>query len=311
MAAGAVVDAGRVARRDRAAVAERRRQAGQLFDRRTGARMLVFLQDDRIGTALRHADRHDLGRQIAVFLGGDGPRLAARGESVLVLARHLEFLGDILGGLGHRIGAVLLLHHPVDEAPADRRVVDFGLAGEGRIRLAHDERRARHALHAARDGEFRLAGLDGLGADADGVHARSAQPVDPSARYALRQAGQQQAHPGDVAVVLARLVGAAVDHIVDGFGLDRRVARQQFPDRHGAEIVGAHGAQAAAIAADRSADGIADKRLGHGSTPLAATVHRDSGKRRRSGRHIGRIPRFCNPRSRSRSRRRPASSATG
>jgi hypothetical protein len=37
-----------------------------------------------------------------------------------------------------------------------------------------------------------------------------------AAGHALRQAGQQRGHAGDVAVVLAGLVGAAVDHVVDG-----------------------------------------------------------------------------------------------
>ena len=85
-----------------------------------------------IGVALALRDRHrrDLLGQPAVGLRGDGLVLAAHGERVLVGARHREILGDVLAGLRHGIDAVLLLHQRVDEAPADRRVVDLGVARE-------------------------------------------------------------------------------------------------------------------------------------------------------------------------------------
>jgi len=54
-----------------------------------------------------------------------GPLLRADRERVLIGARHLEFLGDVLAGLGHRIDAILRLHQRVNEAPADGRVVDI------------------------------------------------------------------------------------------------------------------------------------------------------------------------------------------
>ena len=54
----------------------------------------------------------------------------AQRERVLVGARDLELLGDVLGRLGHRIDAVLRLHQRVHEAPADRRVEDLGVARE-------------------------------------------------------------------------------------------------------------------------------------------------------------------------------------
>ncbi len=79
----------------------------------------------------------------------------------------------------------------------------------------------------------------------------------------LRQAGEQQRHARDIAVVLARLVGAAEDHIVDGVPVDGRVARHQRLQRDGAQIVGAHGGQRAAEAADGGADIVADEGFGH------------------------------------------------
>ena len=62
---GAVVDAGRVAGRHRAGLAERRLELGERLERRVGARMLVLVDDDRAGLAARHLDRHDLLGEIA------------------------------------------------------------------------------------------------------------------------------------------------------------------------------------------------------------------------------------------------------
>ena len=73
------------------------------------------------------------------------------------------------------------------------------------------EGRARHRFDAAGDGELDLAGADRARGGADRLHARGAQPVERRARHAVRQAGEQQRHARDVAVVLAGLVGAAVD----------------------------------------------------------------------------------------------------
>ncbi len=47
--------------------------------------------------------------------------------------------------------------------------------------------------------------------------------------HADRQAREQQAHARDVAVVLAGLVGAAEDHVVDGVPVDAAIARRSAP----------------------------------------------------------------------------------
>ena len=60
-----------------------------------------------------------------------------------------------------------------------------------------------------------------------------------------RQAGQQQRHARDVAVVLAGLVGAAEDHVVDRLPIDAGIALHQRLQRDGAEIVGADTATSA------------------------------------------------------------------
>ena len=115
-----------------------------------------------------------------------GALLRAQREGVLVGARDLVLLGHVLAGLRHRVDAVLRLHQRIDEAPAERGVMDFGAALERLLRLAHDQRRARHRFDAAGDGKLGLAAADGARGIADGVEAGGAQPVDGQAGNASR-----------------------------------------------------------------------------------------------------------------------------
>jgi len=158
----------------------------------------------------------------------------------------------------------LCLHHWVDETPADGGIVDGGIAGECRLRLGHDEGRATHALHATRDDEICFAGLDGASSGDYGVHAGAAETVDGGPRHRTRQTGQKQRHARDIAVVLAGLVGAAEDDVVDGFPVDSPVPLDEGLEGNGAKIVGAHRRQRTTETADRRADVVADEGFRHG-----------------------------------------------
>src|SRR5205823_5602878 len=87
-----------------------------------------------------------------------------------------------------------------------------------------------------------------------------------------REPAEQQGHARDVAVVLAGLVGAPEDDVVD------RLAREAVPldhrlDRAGREIVRPDGRENAAVAPDGRADGVDDHRvacLRH--RPILATI---------------------------------------
>ena len=102
----AVVDAGAVARRDRAALGEGRAQAASASRRGVGARMLVAVDDERLALPLRDRDRHDLVGEPAGLDGGDGALLALERERILVLAGDAPPLGDVLRGLAHRVRVV-------------------------------------------------------------------------------------------------------------------------------------------------------------------------------------------------------------
>ena len=78
---------------------------------------------------------------------------------------------------------------------------------------------------------------------------------------------KQQRHAGDIAVVLAGLVGAAEEHFVEPRPVGLVVAGDQRLDRHRGQVVGAHLGERAAVTADRGARGIADKDLSHRTLP--------------------------------------------
>ena len=104
------------------------------------------------------------------------------------------------------------------------------------------------------------------------AEATASRP-DPQSRLIVvpgtrvRQSGQQHRHPGDVAVVLAGLVRAAEDHVVDHRGVEGSVPRQQRRDGVRREVVGTDRGERAAVPADRGADAVHQVgRAGHDSS---------------------------------------------
>jgi len=200
------------------------------------ARVFVLAHHDRVALFLGDGHRHDLARQVPGLLRRHGLELARQGHAVLRFALDLVVGGHVLGSLGHGVDTVLRLHELVDEAPADGGVVHRVGAAEGALGLRHHEGCAAHALHAAGDHQARLTGLDGARGAAHRVQPRAAQSVDGGARHVDRQAGQERGHAGHVAVVLAGLVGAAVEHVGDGGPVHVRVALHQRLDGDGREV---------------------------------------------------------------------------
>ena len=263
---GAVVDARGIAGGDGARIAERGLQLGELFEGRLGTGVFV-LADDRVALATLDGDGGDLAGEEAGGLGSAGLVLATEREAVLGVAGDLELLRDVLAGLRHGIGAVHRLHQPVDEAPADGGVVNLGSPGERFGGLALHERGAGHALDTAGQHEFGLAGADGTGGGADGVEAAAAKAVDGAAGDAGGQPGEQRGHARDVAVVFARLIGAAHVAIVELIPVDAGVALLEHADRVGGQIVGSDVLQRAGVAADRGAREVADEGVRHRNPP--------------------------------------------
>ena len=151
--------------------------------------------------------------------------------------RDAPALGDVLGGLAHRVRVVALGEARVDEPPAEGRVGHLARAAVvGRLGLELDVRRPGHRFDAAADEHVAVADRDRVGRRVDRLEPRAAQPVDGQPADLDREVGEEQRHPGDVAVVLAGLVRAAEDDVLD----ERRVEAGAVDDRAqdgGGEIV--------------------------------------------------------------------------
>ncbi len=226
----------------------------------------MFIPDDggvgRGSWGVGEAHGHDFVIEGAVLLRARGAPLALRGEAILVGARDVVPFGDPLGRLAEGDRPVLRklgIHEP----PADGGIRDLrrgaipGLAG-----LEHHVGRAGHGLHAAGDDALALARHDGLRGTGDRLEPRAAEPVDRLAWDFDRQARKQRRHARDVAVVFARAVGAAEDHVVDQDRIDRG-ALEQRADRDRGEVIGTHGRQRATVSADGRADGVDDYSATH------------------------------------------------
>src|SRR5215203_3135002 len=147
-----------------------------------------------------------------------------------------------------------LLHLRVDQSPSQGGVVHGGVAGGERTRGLRDcPWGAAHGLDTSANVHIGLAQHHGARSLGNSFQPRTAQAVDGDASDLLRETGQEQGHPGDVAVVFAGLVGAPE---VDVLGLGWRYAAPLHEGFEGCgpEVVRTDGAQSAAVAAYGGAD---------------------------------------------------------
>lgn len=154
------------------------------------------------------------------------------------------------GRLRHEADAKGLTHLRIDEAPAQRRVLQLLRTAERRLRLQH-ERCADHVFDAAGSQQFRFAATDCLRRAADGAEDISALPIDRRARHHAWQSGERCGHARDVAIFRARLIGAAEQNVVGRYPIHAGMTLDQDPQRSGGKVVGADRSQRNARTADR------------------------------------------------------------
>ena len=232
----------RVARGDGAALAERRLQRRELLERRVGPRMLV---------AHDVADGDELVVEAAGLGGGRPALLRPKRKRVLVLARDAPALGDVLAGLAHRLEREHLLH-----------AAGSGSASRGSCRRASGRRagtpcRASPSTSGARlidstppatkrsPSPAATAWQAATTAESPEAHSRlTVTPATESGSPARRAR-----HPRDVAVVLARLVGAAEVDVLDLACVDAR-ALHGGRDHLAGQVVRPHARERAAVTPD-------------------------------------------------------------
>ncbi len=258
---GAVVDARGIAGGDAAAGSYHRAKFSQIINGRVATGVLVARHHDRITLGAPHRNRHDLAVEKTGLLRRQTTLLGAQCERILIVAGNVEFGGNVLRSLGHRVNPVLRLNGRVDETPADGRVLDARAARISGLRFAYHEWRTRHAFDSASDDQIRFAAADRARRLRHCFQPGGAESVHRAARNIDRQAREQPDHAGDVTVVLAGLVSAAVEQFVCSAPVDASMSPDQRAHRNGAEVVGAHGSQHAAIAAKRGAYSVDDPGL--------------------------------------------------
>ena len=226
--------------------------------------MLVLGHHHRVAFALGHAHRGDFLVKKSGLLSGHCLALAGQGHAVLGFTFNAVFRGHVLCRLGHGVHTILRLHFFVHKAPANGGVMNFRVAPKCAVRFGHDKGCAAHAFHTTCDHQLGLTRADGTRCRSDGVQTRTAQAVDGGPRHTHRQASQQAGHVGHVAVVLTRLVHAAINHIGHGGPIDLGVARHQGHQRHCSQIIGAHRRQSPPITTTRGANGVTNEGVIHG-----------------------------------------------
>src|SRR5207248_1310697 len=87
----------------------------------------------------------------------------------------------------------------------------------------------------------------------DGLEAGGAEAVDGDAAHFDGKASEEDGHAGHVAVVLASLVSAAEDDVLDAGGIDAGAGDKLFDDE-GGEVVGADVFERASVAAHGRAE---------------------------------------------------------
>ncbi len=217
------------------------------------------VDDDRVALPLRHLDRHDLAVEPAGLDRRHGAALRLERERVLALAvdatiarpRSRRSRPSSTGSRPRR-GVGLTNRQPSVVSCSSRLPRSQAASG-----LAMHVRRPGHRLDAAADEHVAVADLDGVGRRVDRLEPAAAQPVDRQAADLDREAGQQDRHAGDVPVILAGLVGAAEDHVLDEGRVDAG-AVDDGPQDDRRQVVGSDGCQRAAVAADRGPDGLDD-----------------------------------------------------
>ncbi len=246
----AVVDAGRVSGRHRAALPEDRLEAGQLLER---GRARVLVAGERLARA-GQVDRDDLPVEVALRDRRGSALLAAQGERILPLARDGVLLRDLLGRDAHRVAAERIGQQ--GERPVDGLARPQAPAGA----LAVGEKRLpAHRLVAAGNHHLRLAREDRLRAAHDRLEARGAEAVDVHRRGGRRESRAECA-PARVVGIGADLADLAHDDLVDLAGVDAD-AGDQLANAGGAEICGLDILEGPAEAPDRGAHA-ADERDG-------------------------------------------------
>src|SRR3989454_10967098 len=163
------------------------------------------------------------------------------------------------------------------------------LAGAHRVR-AH--RYARHVLDAARDDDVVLTRHHAQRGEVGRLLPRAAHPVERRAADVHRKARDQRGVARDVEPLLAELVDAAEDDVLDLGSVDAD-AGDELSNHMRREVVGADGGESAVPLSDGTTHGSNDDGVSHGGPPEVMTESRfilqETGRRSTDARERGEL----------------------
>ena len=223
--------------------------------------MFILRHQQGLPPFLSHRHGNDLVRQIACLLGGHRFELARQRHAVLCLALDPKFNRHVFRCLRHAVHAILGLHERIDEPPANGGVIHGVLPPKRSFHFGHHKGCAAHAFHATRNHQPGLPGHDRTGGRTHRIQPRATQPVQGGTWHFEWQARQQAAHAGHISVVLTRLIGAAIQHIVHHLPVHARVALHERLDRQRTQVVSANTAQGATITTKWGANRVANEGM--------------------------------------------------
>src|SRR6516225_340803 len=199
--------------------------------------MLVGVNDG-LATAGCDLHRNDLVLEPAGLLRRFGLGLRRGGKGILLVARDLPALGDVLGGVAHVI-AVERVPQPV----AYHRVDELGIAHLDAVPQVDAVGRLAHALLTASDDDLGIAVADRLIAESHGAQSGPAELVDPISRRLVGDAGGDCGLAGRI-LAFTGSKDLPHDYLGNVFRLDLGAALC-LDDRDLAELARRHGAQPA------------------------------------------------------------------
>ena len=249
---GAVGDARRVGRGDRAILLERRFEAGDLVE--LGLARLLVVANHRVTGLGRNRHRRDLPVEAAVFVGQ--PRPGGRGdrELVLRLAAESVLVHALLGENTHRLAAAVGKTFISVFEPVDRHVVEhLRRAIANTLASKHQVRRVGHALHATGHHHRCRPCSQHVVREHHRPHPRAAHLGQSDRASAVGQTGatHRLARRG---LTLAGHQAVAHQHLVDGVARHAR-ALDRGANRHRAQLPGSERRELPQQAGDGRAGG--------------------------------------------------------
>ena len=192
-----------------------------------------------------------------------GALLASQRKSILIFARDRELAGNVLPRFWHGIHTILFFISGLINASRWW----YRVAWSAKMPCPPFPSRRVPATWTPhrRQSEFHFSGGDSPRRVTDGFHAGGLQTIHRHARNPCEIPASSKAMR-DVAVVFARLVGAAQHDFVQLLPVSRMALHQRAKGNR-CQIVGPNGRKTPAVPSDRCSNRIADKYCFHVSSP--------------------------------------------